>query len=51
MVSDIVDQFQAEHQELALVVDDGRVVGLVTATDALEAITGQIADPLDVKRG
>jgi len=48
-ISDAVDQFQDEHQELALVLDEsGEVVGLVTATDALEAVMGEIEDPLDV---
>ena len=46
-VSDAYDQFQAQTQELALVVEDGTVVGLVTATDALEAVMGQLEDPLD----
>ncbi|WP_049983929.1 CNNM domain-containing protein [Halorubrum sp. BV1] len=46
-VSAAFDQFQAEGQELALVIRDGEVVGLVTATDALEAVMGQLEDPLD----
>ncbi|GAA0273056.1 CNNM domain-containing protein [Halobacterium noricense] len=46
-VSDTIDQFQAENQELALVLDDGEVVGLLTATDAFEAVMGEIEDPLD----
>ncbi len=46
-VSDLIDQFQTESQELALVIADGRVVGLVTATDAFEEITGELQDPLD----
>ncbi|MBZ6496711.1 CNNM domain-containing protein [Natrinema longum] len=46
-VSDAVDQFQAENQELALVIEDGDVVGLVTVTDLLEAVMGDIEDPLD----
>ncbi|MFC7059343.1 CNNM domain-containing protein [Halovenus salina] len=46
-VSDGIDQFQAERQELALVIEDGEVVGMVTVTDLLEAIMGDIADPLD----
>lgn len=33
---------------MALVLsDDGEVVGLVTATDAMEAVVGQLEDPLD----
>ena len=48
-VSDAFDQFQAEEQELALVLQDGEVVGLVTATDALEAVMGELEDPLDVR--
>ena len=46
-VSDAFDQFQAEGQELALVVEDGEIVGLITATDAMEAVMGQLEDPLD----
>ncbi|WP_144922079.1 CNNM domain-containing protein [Halorubrum salsamenti] len=45
--SDAYDRFQAENQELALVLRDGEVVGLLTATDALEAVMGQLEDPLD----
>ncbi|WP_226022710.1 CNNM domain-containing protein [Halomicrobium salinisoli] len=46
-VSDAVDQFQAENQELALVIEDGEVVGMVTVTDMLEAIMGDLEDPID----
>jgi CBS domain containing-hemolysin-like protein len=46
-VSDAIDRFQAEGQELALVVSDGEIVGLVTATDAFEAVMGELEDPLD----
>ncbi|PAU82883.1 hypothetical protein CK500_12180 [Halorubrum salipaludis] len=46
-VSDAYDRFQAEHQELAVVIRDGEVVGLITATDAMEAVMGQLEDPLD----
>ena len=46
-VSDAIDQFQTERQELALVIEDGEVVGLVTVTDLVETIIGDIEDPLD----
>jgi CBS domain containing-hemolysin-like protein len=46
-VSDAIDQFQAERQELALVIEDGEAVGLVTVTDLLETIIGDVEDPLD----
>jgi len=46
-VSDAFDQFQAQEQELALVIEDGEAVGLLTATDALEAVMGELEDPLD----
>ena len=49
-VSDSIDRFQEENQELALVVEDGDVVGLVTATDAFEAIAGELEDPIDAER-
>ncbi len=42
------DQFQMEDQELALVLKDGTVAGLVTATDVIEAVMGELRDPLDV---
>ncbi len=48
LISDAVDRFQEAQQELALVLDGDEVVGLVTATDAFEAIVGQLEDPLDV---
>jgi CBS domain containing-hemolysin-like protein len=47
VVCEVIDGLQRERQELALV-DDGEVVGLVTATDAFEGITGELEDPLDV---
>jgi CBS domain containing-hemolysin-like protein len=49
-ISETVDTFQDHHQELALVCDDetDSVAGLVTATDALEAVMGEIEDPLDI---
>ncbi|MBB6647314.1 CNNM domain-containing protein [Halobellus ruber] len=50
-ISEAVDGFQAERQELALVVDDGEVAGLLTATDAFEAVMGDLEDPLDVETG
>ncbi|GGM48981.1 CNNM domain-containing protein [Haloarcula argentinensis] len=46
-ISDFIDQCQAANQELALVVEDDAVVGLLTATDAFEAITGELEDPMD----
>ncbi|SFS88992.1 CNNM domain-containing protein [Halostagnicola kamekurae] len=49
-VSDAIDQFQAESQELALVIEDGDVAGLVTVTDLLEVIMGDIEDPLDAEQ-
>ncbi|MEF8773303.1 MAG: hemolysin family protein [Halobacteriales archaeon] len=48
-VSDAIDQFQTENQELALVIEDGDVVGLVTVTDLLESVMGDIEDPIDVE--
>jgi len=50
-VSDAIDRFQAEHQELALVLEDGEIVGLLTATDAFEAVMGELEDPLETTRG
>lgn len=47
-VSKLIDRFQEENQELALVEEDGKVVGLVTVTEAFETIAGQVDDPFDV---
>ncbi|WP_458188691.1 hemolysin family protein [Haladaptatus sp. NG-WS-4] len=46
-ISDALDLLQIENQELALVMEDGEVVGLVTATDALEEVIGDLRDPTD----
>ncbi|MFB6175976.1 MAG: CBS domain-containing protein, partial [Halobaculum sp.] len=46
-VADVIDQFQAENAEFAAVVEDRSVIGVVTATDAFEAIAGEIEDPMD----
>jgi CBS domain containing-hemolysin-like protein len=48
-VSDAIDQFQAENQELALVIEDGAVVGMVTVIDCLESVMGDIEDPIDTE--
>jgi len=48
-VSDAIDQFQAENQELALVIEDGEVVGMVTVTDLLESVMGDVEDPIDTE--
>lgn len=47
-VSKLIDRFQVEHHELALVRANGRVTGLVTLTDAVETIIGSAEDPLDL---
>ncbi|MFC7080559.1 CNNM domain-containing protein [Halorussus caseinilyticus] len=46
-VSEAIDRFQAEGQELALVVRDGEVVGMVTSTDTFRAMMGELEDPFD----
>lgn len=51
-VDEVIDLLQLENQELALVVDgSGGVVGLVTATDALEVVVGEIKDPIELEVG
>ena len=52
-ISDAVDQFQAQHQELALVreTETDDIIGLITATDGFEAIMGELEDPLDIELG
>lgn len=46
-ISRLIDRLQDEGQELALVKENGEVAGLVTVTDAFEAIAGEVKDPLD----
>ncbi|WP_231186338.1 hemolysin family protein [Haladaptatus sp. DYF46] len=46
-ISDLIDTFQEADQEIALVIDNGRTVGAITATDAFEAIAGELEDPLN----
>lgn len=46
-MSEAIDEFQAANKELAVVESDGTAVGIVTATDAFEAIAGELEDPLD----
>lgn len=46
-VSQAIDEFQKHRQELALIEEDGQVIGLITITQSLEAIAGEIEDPFD----
>ncbi|WP_073310081.1 hemolysin family protein [Halobaculum gomorrense] len=46
-VADAIDRFQIEGQELALVVSEGEIRGLLTATDAFEEVMGELEDPMD----
>ena len=46
-VSDAIDRFQAERQELAFVEEESEIVGLITATDAFEEVMGELEDPMD----
>lgn len=46
-VSEVIDRFQSNKQELALVKKEEKVLGLVTLTDALEVIIGSAKDPID----
>lgn len=47
-VSKLIDHFQQINHELALVQENGRIIGLVTLTDAIETIVGNTEDPLDL---
>ena len=47
-ISDAIDAFQEARQELALVVEDDEIVGLLTATDAFETVMGELQGPGDV---
>ncbi len=49
-ISDLIDRLQQKQQEIAIVRTDGHVRGLVTSTDAFEAIAGELEDPGDVLR-
>ena len=49
-ISDLIDRLQSRQQEIAIVCTDGQPRGLVTSTDAFEAIAGELEDPGDVGR-
>jgi CBS domain containing-hemolysin-like protein len=49
-ISDLIDRLQKRQQEIAIVRAEGRPRGLVTSTDAFEAIAGELEDPSDVER-
>ncbi len=47
-VLDLIREFQKRHRHMAIVVDEyGSTVGLVTAEDAIEQLTGEIEDEFD----
>ncbi len=47
-VLDLVQEFQRRRRQIAIVVDEyGSTVGLVTAEDALEQLTGELEDEFD----
>lgn len=46
-ISQLIDYFQEREQELTLVEENEEIVGLITVTDAFEAIAGDVNDPLD----
>ncbi len=48
LTSTLIDRFQEEHHELALVREGDKTIGLVTLADAIEAIIGSAEDPLDL---
>jgi CBS domain containing-hemolysin-like protein len=48
--SERIDHLQRKKQEIAVVRADGYPRGLVTSTNALDAIAGELEDPGDVGR-
>jgi len=50
-VATLIDRLQHAAQEMAVVCDGDRLTGVVTITDALEVITGEVRDPLDREPG
>jgi len=46
-IAKAIDRFQDARQEIAIVEDGGSAVGIVTVTDCLEAIVGDLEDPYD----
>ncbi|MEQ8942144.1 MAG: CBS domain-containing protein, partial [Roseitalea porphyridii] len=46
-VSVLLQQFSTQHEHLALVEADGRVVGMVTLEDVIEELIGEIDDEYD----
>lgn len=49
-IDETIDMFQEENQELAFVVDEeNSVIGIITITDVLESIVGELTDPIDIQ--
>ncbi len=50
-VANLIDRLQREQQEVAIIHEDDtrQPIGIVTITDAFEAIFGGVEDPLDVQ--
>lgn len=48
-IDEAIDEFQEQSQEMAFVVDESEsvVVGVITITDVLESIVGELKDPID----
>lgn len=46
-ISRLLKKFQSEHQHLAIVKDDDKVVGIITMEDILEELVGDIKDEND----
>jgi putative hemolysin len=47
-VLDLIRDFQQRRRHMAIVVDEyGSIVGLVTAEDAIEQLTGELEDEFD----
>ena len=51
-VLDLIGEFQQRRRHMAIVVDEyGSTVGLVTAEDAIEQLTGELEDEFDGRSG
>lgn len=49
-ISDLIDRLQQKQQEIAIVHAEEGPRGIVTSTDAFEAIAGELEDPADAGR-
>ena len=49
-ISRLLKTFQKEHQHMAIVKSNNKVIGLITMEDIIEELVGEIEDEYDIER-